>query len=99
MLDDDTVTWQLAVMLRTLDITLSTDHMAKLDEEGYDLNALDEDVIEALITQQDALASEITAHAGMLASDEFTVEARLATIENLEDDYDNFTDRLVELTS
>jgi hypothetical protein len=100
MFDDDTVTWQLAVMLRTMDICLSTDHMVKLAEEGYDFgDALDEAVAESLVAQQDELMDEIVAHQNMLASDEFTVASRKATIENLMDDFDNFTDRLVEITS
>jgi hypothetical protein len=99
MFDDESVTFQLAVMLRTMDIALSADHMAKLDDEGYDLEAIDETVVESLIMQQDELANEITAHQNLLASDEFTVAARQATIANLTDDLEDFTSRLVEFTS
>lgn len=99
MFDDNSVTWNLAVMLRTMDITLSVDHMVKLADEGYDVEYLDEYVVESLIAQQDELEDELAAQVNMLASDEFTVQNRIETIESLEADYDNFTDRLVELTS
>jgi hypothetical protein len=99
MFDDDSVTWNLAVMLRTMDIALSTDHMAKLDEEGYDIDYLDEYVVDRLVEQQDELSNEIRAHENMLASDEFTVAARQDTLDGLYEDHANFTDRLVEFTS
>jgi hypothetical protein len=99
MFDDESVTFQLAAMLRTLDITLSVDHMNKLDEEGYLIDDVNECVVESLITQQDELADEIIAHQNMLASDELNVTLRMETISGLVEDLDNFTDRLVEFTS
>ena len=99
MFDDDTVTFQLAVMLRTMDINLSVDHSVKLEEEGYDLGALDQAVVESLIAQQDELSEEIAGHQSILALQQDYLEAREATIEDLTVDLDYFTDRLVEFTS
>ena len=100
MFDDDTVAFQLAVMLRTLDITLSADHWATLLEEGYEIDtAVDEAVVESLIAQQDELLEELNIHRDWLPTNVQTVEARKATITRLEDEFASFTDRLVEFTS
>lgn len=99
MFDDDTVTFQLAVMLRTMDIGLSVDHSVKLEEEGYILTDINQAVVDGLITQQDELLEEITHNRRLNAYLEADVEERKDFIAGLVFDYENFTDRLVEFTS
>lgn len=99
MFDDNSVTWDLAIILRTMDIALSLDHMTKLDEEGYDLSTLDEVVVEALVAQQEDLTSEINARTGRYYEVEYALEAEDAAIRDLMADCDHYADRMLELTS
>lgn len=88
MFDDETITYNLAVVLRTMDIQLSSDHEAKLREEGYYSDHIDEGVADSLLEQieelqedKDDTDEQISALSNWSASLNFDLEQFSARLE------------------